>query len=291
MKTLLFFVAILFYSNSFAQVEVSKAKSTITGKGSQLLEDIPDVRLDNFTVSFVTWLFGADEGGNNAKGTYNSVSATAELGNFDAQLAQEITDEAYLYYLDMWKARGLNVTCHSATEIEGSKYFAKDKEKGKAEIVAPGAYLKEDKYIKTLTVVPSNTVQVKKEYYGNYVYGNTQFFIDYTKNASSVAFNCSLNFAEFKAGFGTNAFLKAEPALKITSASSLNKSVKAKFTIAGFSSDGNGGATYLDTIDESNTWVFKINRENYKASAIDLIKKSIDSHFAEYDTIIAKEKG
>lgn len=289
MKTLITFcTATLICFASIAQLEV-KTKTTIAGKNSVLLEDTPDVNLGAFYVQFTTWVLAGDEGGNNAKGTYNSVYVTTELSNFDNAFAQEITDEAYAYYLDMWKARGLNVTCATAAELEATKTFAKKKEK--LEIVNSGAYLTESKYAKTLTVLPSNTVHVKAEAFGVTAFSNGGYFLDFTKSGADASFGAVLNFVEFKTGIGSQSFIKAEPSLTITSGSGINKNAKAKYVGLGLNTTGTGSADFLETIDKGDTWKFIINREKYKSAAMELIKKTIDDQFAEYDAIIAKEKG
>lgn len=277
---------------AYSQVTVEKSKGTLTGKGSLLLESVPESMLDHFTITFSTWVFASDAGGNNAKGTANSVSVEASLENFDNALAQEITDAGYAYFLEQWKSRGINVTCPTAAEIEASKQFAKDKSKGKAEIVNPGVYAGGNNYVKNVTVTPTNTLQVKKDYYGTMVYGNGAFFPgDFTGNLSRVNFNMNINFMDFTAGFGTNASLKGKPALKSTSGSSLVLWIKTKNLAAGYSCEGNGGTDFQDGIDNAGgKWKLKVNREKYKAAAIELVKKSIDSQFAKYDEDLAKEK-
>jgi hypothetical protein len=146
---------------------------------------------------------------------------------------------------------------------------------------------------------------VKKEYYGNFVYGNAQFFHpDYSGNFSSVNFHFDLNFITFKNGFGSQAAVKGKVGLSSTSGGSIVLWVKAKNLAAGYSNEGIGGKDFYENDDNSklfaetekgsrssNTkWKIKINREKYKATALEMIKKSIDSQFAEYDANVAKEK-
>ena len=166
------FASLLLNSIGFSQVELDKTKSTLTGKTSVLLESYPETILDHFNINFYNYFKGSDDGGNNAKGTFNSVSVEAELEGLDNKLAQEITDEAYAYYLDKWKSKGVNVKCPSVIEIEATKQFTKDKGKGKAELVNPGIYQEGNAYAKYLRVLPTNAPQVKKEYYGKTNYEN-----------------------------------------------------------------------------------------------------------------------
>jgi len=276
---------------SKAQVEVTQTKSTITGKSSFILESIPESMLDHFNINFYTYFFGSDQGGNNAKGNLNTVSVEAELAGLDNELAQAITDEAYAYFVQKWKERGINVTCPSEAEIEASKYFSKDKSKGKAEIVKPGIYQEGNQFAKYVRVLPTGTSQVKKDYYGNMVYGNAAFFPgDYTGNLSRVNFHFDLNFIEFKAGFGTNASIKGTPGLKSTAGGSLSLMMKAKPLAIAYSNEGTGGADFYDSFDDSSKWIITINKDKYKVLALEMIKKSIDSQMAEYDANVAKEK-
>ena len=204
---------------------------------------------------------------------------------------QEITDEAYAYYLDKWKSKGITVKCPTPAEIEATKQFTKDKGKGKAELVNPGIYQEGNAYAKYLRVLPTNAAQVKKEYYGNFVYGNAQFFPpDFKGNVSSVNFHFDLNFISFRNGFGTNASIKGTTGLKSTSGGSIVFWAKAKNLAASYTNECVGGTDFYDSFDKGSKWVVKINKEKYKALALQMIKKSIDDQFAEYDKDVAKAK-
>lgn len=277
--------------NSIAQVEIEKTKSTLTGKNTILTESFPSTTLDHFNINFYNYFFGSDAGGNNAKGTLNTVSIEATLEGLDNALAQEITDEAYLYYLGKWKERGIMVKCPTPAEIEATKQYTKDKSKGKAEIIAPGVYQGGNAYAKFITVIPSNAPQVKKEYFGNFVYGNAQFFpTDFKGNVSSANFHLDLNFISFKNGFGSNASIKGTAGLKSNSGGSLVLWSKTKMLAASYTNEGIGGAGFYDTFDNGGAkWKIVINKAKYKALALEMIKKSIDGHFTEYDENLAKE--
>ncbi|MBP7810537.1 MAG: hypothetical protein KA163_14690 [Bacteroidia bacterium] len=295
----------LICTSSLAQVEVEKSKGTLTGKSSLLAENIPESILDHFNVNFYTYFKGSDEGGNNAKGSFNTASIEAELDGLDTKLAQEITDEAYAYFLEKWKSKGVTVKCPTAAEIEATKQFTKDKGKGKAELIAPGSYTEGNAYAKYLRVLPTNAPQVKKEYYGNFVYGNAQFFpTDFSGNTSSVNFHIDINFISFKNGFGTKAAIRGKVGLKTTAGGSVVLWVKAKNLAAGYSNEGIGGSDFYEHDGNSklfsgtdegsfashSKWIVKINKDAYKAKTLELIKKSIDSQFAEYDEDVAKAK-
>lgn len=285
-------ILVLLSFNAIAQVEIEKTKSTLTGKNTILTESFPNTTLDHFNINFYNYFFGSDAGGSNAKGTLNTVSIEATLEGLDNALAQEITDEAYQYYLGKWKERGIMVKSPTTAEIEATKQFEKDKSKGKAEIVMPGVYPGGNAYAKFITVIPTNAPQVKKEYFGNFVYGNAQFFPpDFKANISSVNFHLDMNFISFRNGFGTNAFIKGTAGLKSTSGGSLVLWAKAKNLSASYSNEGVGGNGFYDAFDSgSSKWKIVINKAKYKALALEMIKKSIDGHFAEYDVNLAEAK-
>ena len=289
--SLTIFATLLLNNICFSQIEIDKTKSTLTGKTGILTETYPETILDHFNIGFYNYFKGSDEGGNNAKGTYNSVSIEAELEGLDNKLAQEITDEAYAYYIEKWKSKGLNVKCPTPSEIEATKQFVKDKGKGKAELINSGVYQEGNAYAKYLRVLPTNAAQVKKEYYGNFVYGNAQFFpTDFQGNVSSVNFHFDLNFISFRNGFGTNASIKGTTGLKSSSGGSIVLWAKTKNLAASYTNECVGGTDFYDTFDKGSKWVVKINKEKYKSLALQMIKKSIDDQFAEYDKDLAKAK-
>jgi hypothetical protein len=118
MKIATLFGTILIASlNTFGQVEIDKTKSTLTGKNSLFVESIPESVLDHFNINFYTYFMGSDAAGNNGKGTANTASIEAELDGFDNKLAQEITDEAYSYFIEKWKSKGITVKCPTPAEI------------------------------------------------------------------------------------------------------------------------------------------------------------------------------
>jgi len=276
--------------SSIAQVEIEKSKSTLTGKNSVLVESIPESILDHFNINFYNYFYGGDSGGSTAKGTHNTVTIEAEL-DIDNQLAQQITDEAYSYFLEKWKARGITLRCPTAAEIEATKQFTKDKGKGKAELLAPGTYTYGNNFAKYITVIPANAPQVRKEYYGNFVLGNSQFFpTDFKGNTSAINFHMDVNFISFRNGFGTNASVTGKAGLKSNSAGSIVLWAKTKNLAASYTNEGLGGSDSFDDFEKGAKWKVKINKEKYKANVLEMIKKSIDSQLAEYDADVAKEK-
>lgn len=274
-----------------AQVKIEDSKSTLSGKNDLLLTPIQVALLDHFTINFYNYQYASDNAGNNAKGNANSVAVEAMLKNLDNQTLQEITDQAYDYYTAEWLKRGFTVKCPSAAEIEASKPFTKDKNKGKAEVRIGGAYPEDQKVTKYTTFLPSNTAQARKEAYGSFSYGNNQFFpTDFKSDVASVNFHLDLNFINFTSGFGSQASVKGMAELTSTSGGSLVIWAKTKFLTAGYYNKGTGGSDFYDAFDKGTPWVITANPEKYKTLALEIIKRSIDSQFAEYDANVAKEK-
>jgi hypothetical protein len=299
MKTKTFILslsAFIFCSSQIhAQVEVEKTKGTLTGKNKLIVLPIPESLLNSFSISYYNYFFGSDAGGNNAKGNFNTVSVEATLEGLDNQLVQEITDEAYTYYLNKWKERGIIVKCPTVQEIEATKSFEKDKKKGKAEILNSGVSQEGNNYAKYLSVIPANTYQVKKEAYGNSALNNSHYFVDYrdSKTTSNVSFNFALNFISFKTGFGSSASISGKTGLKSTCSSSYTVLEGAKPLFANYSNEASGGSDFVESCEGckgGSKWKVKINKEKYKSVAIEMIKKSIDALFAEYDADVEKEK-
>lgn len=301
MKKLIYSLCIVFLSlQASAQVEAGKVKNTIAGKGSTLALPIERIMLDNFQVTLYL-LGGATDQAGSGVGTV-SVGVRATLNQVDEALAQEITDEAYAYYVAQWKKRGAEVFCPSKAELEASKKYSKAAAKGEGVIRSGVAVRTSDKDTDYLTSWPAgtniafsgstlvpawgNAVHMPSDFKGNYFYGS---------------FNATVNFVDFKtAKLGSTASVKGNP--QLTSFTSMGLSVweKTKFGVYSGSQELTGTTDYYDDVTQEqkniltsqfNFWNYMANREKYKSNALEMIKKSMDDMFADYDATVAKEKG
>ncbi|NNE55330.1 MAG: hypothetical protein HKN32_04875, partial [Flavobacteriales bacterium] len=105
----------------FGQVEVGKAKQTIMGKGKILGQDVSELGLDNFSLNFNLYKYAQDEGGSSNVALSSKVGVSASLGGVTEDLVQEITNDAYAYWIDQWKKRGVAITNQTKEDIEASK--------------------------------------------------------------------------------------------------------------------------------------------------------------------------
>lgn len=296
-KLTTFFAAILLATMSFAQVEVGKAKSTIMGKSKLVATPVSELLIDHFHLKFNLYKFAEDQGGSNNVALSAKVGVRARLGGMDQALAQEITDEAYAYFVDQWKKRNITVTMADKSVMENSKPYVKGKKKGNASIINGGAYEDKQKKSHTMQVWPSG-VDIASSGQGAMAnYGNAKHMWQFGVG-NSTAFNATIDFISFKtAKLGSTASVKSKPQISMTGY--MGATIWAKNKVGGYIGgiESKGAEEYYtEAKDESMEAlgskvvdrVYMIDREKFKSNVLEMIKKSMDANFADYDAVVAK---
>jgi len=303
MKTLsFFFAAILLCSNSFAQVEAGKVKNTLAGKNSSLAIPFTKISLDNFQITFNLYSAASDQGGGLGSTGVATVTVRSGLNQVDQPLAQQIVDEAYLYFVEQWKKRGVEVVCASKDELEASKKYSKAASKGDGQIISGGAVEINEKNTHNISAYPAGT---------NIAFSGTSIMPangnavhlppDYKNNFFWTSFGATVDFISFKtAKIGSTASVKGSA--KLTSVPILGVSAWEKTKLGAYmgSQELDGTSDYFDDMKEENmtlfgssgnSWQYYANPEKYKAGVLELLKKGMDDLFADYDEVVAKERG
>ncbi len=287
----------------FSQVEMGKTKNTIMGKGKLLALETDKMMLDNFTINLICYQYAEDQAGNNAKGTMAQVGVRATLTEIDETLAQEIVNEAYAYFIDQWKNRGVEVFSPSKEEIEATKKYSKAASKGKnANIISGGTWRNADKKTNIIYAWPEGTNIATSGSGPLAANGNFAHVVpDYKGNFFYTSFGSTVNFISFKtAKLGSTASVKTFPRLKAANSMGVQKWQKTK--VGGYlgSNEADGIEDfYSERVDEEidvlsssmNMWNYVGDKAKYKTGALEMIKKGMDDMFADYDAVVAKENG
>lgn len=300
-----FFLSFLFVLTihlSLAQVEFDKVKNTLGGKSSTLTVPMDRVMLDNFQLTFVL-LGGASDQAGSGVGTV-SVGVRASLDKVDEALAQEITDEAYAYFVEQWKKRGSELYSPTKADLEASKKYSKAAEKGQGQIRS-GVTIRntdEGKSYNNLVAWPSGTNIAFSGTDLLPMWGNSAHLPpDFKGNFFGTAFNSTINFIDFNtAKLGSTASVKGNPQLIASNSIGVTVWEKTKFGVYSASQAATGISEYYDDVTQEqknilnsqfNFWNYQTNREKYKTNVLEMVKGSMDAFFADLDAVIAKEKG
>ncbi|MFY0608182.1 MAG: hypothetical protein JXR10_15800 [Cyclobacteriaceae bacterium] len=297
-----YFIFNIILFSGFAQVEVGKTKNTIMGKGKIIGQIENELIMDNFSININLYAYGEDKGGGMGSSTTSTVGVRTHLSEVDEPLAQEISNEAYAYFVKSWGERGIEVIVPSKEEIEKSKNYAKANKKGKASINTGGTKETAEKKIHSIMAWP-NDVNIAIAGEGpTGKTGNFQVMMWelLAKNAGYTAFNSSINFMSFKtAKLGTTASVTAIP--QLTAANVLTAGRWMKNKVGGYIGSNNpeGIEDFFTEVDKdgfdflgssSNDWNYIADRSKFKSNVMDLIKKGMDDLFADYDQVVADNK-
>jgi hypothetical protein len=291
-KLMLFTLVLLFVGSINAQVEVGKAKSTIMGKGKLLATPVSELLIDHFHLTFNLYKFAEDQGGNGAQ-----VGVRARLGGVDEALAKEITDEAYAYFVEGWKKRNITVTNADKSVMMSSKVYSKADKKGKANIINGQVFEDRQKKSHTMQAWPSG-VDIATSGEGPLAtYGNAKHMWQYGIG-NSTGFNATIDFIDFKtAKLGSTASVTSKPGLSLSG--NFVATIWDKNKVGGYigSISTDGIAKYYTEISDDEMEflgakvvddVYMIDRAIFKSNVLEMIKKSIDAQFVDYDEEVAK---
>jgi hypothetical protein len=290
LSTLLF--ATLFTACLAAQVEVGKAKNDIMGKGKLIASPVSELLIDHFHLTFNLYKFAEDEGGGGAQ-----VGVRARLGGVDESLAQEITDEAYTYFVESWKKKNVTITKADKAVMISSKVYAKADKKGKAKIMSGEVFEDKQKKAHTMQAWPTG-VDVASSGEGPLAtYGNAKHTWLYGVG-NSTSFNAIIDFIDFKtAKLGSTASVTSKPGLSLNA--NLAATIWEKGKVGGYigrietagitdyyTEKNNDGMEFLGSkvVDD----VYMIDRAKFKENVMEMIKKSIDAQFVDFDEVVAK---
>lgn len=294
MKKIAVLLMLLASTYAFSQVEVGKAKSTIMGKGKLLATPVSELLIDNFSVTFNMYKFDEDRGSNGAQ-----VGVRARLGGLDEALAQEITNEAFAYFVEGWKKRNITVTMADKSVMMKSKPYTKADKKGKANIVNGGVYDNRQKKSHTMQAWPEG---VDIAFSGDgplATVGNAKHMWQYGVG-NSTGFNATIDFISFKtAALGSTASVTSKPGLNMTG--NLVATIWAKNKVGGYigSIETEGIKDYYTEVSDDEMEflgakvvddVYMIDKAKFKANVMDMLKQSMDASFADYDAVVAKNQ-
>lgn len=280
----------------FSQVEVGKTKNTIMGKNKLLLVETNKMVLDNFSVNLILYGFGEDVGGGGAQ-----VGIRADLTEIDEALAQEIVNEAYAYFKEQWKKRGIEVDTPTKAEIEASKKYSKAASKGKNAVIRSGGTL--DNHTKknhNMMAWPEGTSIPFSGSGPLAAAGNCGHGLCYDAkfNGFNTSFSSTINFITFKsAALGSTASVRTFP--QLTAANVMTATTWQKGKIGGYIGSNNAKGIEdfysdvkkkeIDVLNSSaNMWNYIGDKEKYKANVLEMIKKGMDDMFADLKEV--KEK-
>ncbi len=287
-------------TTTFSQVEVGKTKNTIMGKGKIIAQIENELTMDNFSININLYAYGEDKGGGMGSSTTSTVGVRTHLSEVDEPLAQEISNEAYAYFVKSWSERGIELVVPTKEEIEESKIYSKANKKGKASINTGGTKENAAKKEHSIMAWP-NGVNIASAGEGPTAKsGNYQVMMWelLAKDAGYTSFNSSINFMSFKtAKLGTTASVTALP--QLTAANTLTAGKWMKNKVGGYIGNNSpeGTEDFFTEVDKdgfdflgssSNDWNYIADKAKFKANTMELIKKGMDALFADYDAVVAE---
>jgi len=299
-KLSLTILSVFIVTGLMAQVEVGKAKSNIMGKSKLMAMPVSELLMDHFHVNFTLYSYAQDAGGSSNVALSSKVGVKSNLVEVDKALAQEITNEAYAYFVDQWKQRGVTLTLASKEDLESNKVYQKAvKKKKPASIINGGVNEVSEKKVHTMQAWPEG-VNIASTGNGPLAkYGNgAHFFVP--GEGKWTGFNATMDFISYKtAKIGSSASVKSRPKLTLTGG--LFTQIWEKFKIGGYlggiSAEGTEDfysdvkkdeISALGTKMVTNNYV--ADRAKFKTGAIELLKASMDASFADYDETVAKNR-
>lgn len=286
-------------ATAYGQVEVGKAKNTIMGKGKLVASPVSELLLDNFSITLNLYKFEEDQGGSSNVALSSKVGVRARLGGVEEALVQEITNEAYAYFVAGWKKRNIEVTNADKSVMLNSKPYKKGEKKGKANMVNGGVFNNKQKKTHTMQAWPEG-VDIAFSGSGPLaINGNAKHMWQYGVG-NSTSFSAAVDFISFKtAKLGSTASVKSKPRLSMTGG--LVATIWAKNKVGGYigsiATEGTE-SYYSEAKDESMEAlgskvvdrVYMIDKAIFKANVMEMITSSMDASFADYDAIVAKNR-
>lgn len=284
------------------QVEVGKAKQTIMGKGKILGQDVSELGLDNFSLNFNLYKYAQDEGGSSNVALSAKVGVSASLGGVTEDLVQEITNEAYTYWVDQWKKRGVTITNQSKDNIEASTNFSKAKKKGKMANIMNGGVWNNDQQKGQHTMMAwPNGVNIPSSGEGMTYKGGNAAHYGPGYGGEWTSFAATIDFIEMKtAKLGSTASVKSIP--RLTLSGGHNVSIWEKNKIGGYlgsiSCEGIEDF-YTEVTDDKDIEVlnskrviqtYHIDMPKFKSNVMEMLKASIDASFTDWDEVKAKNQ-
>ena len=280
-----------------AQVEVGKAKNTIMGKGKLLATPVSELLIDNFSLTFNLYKWAEDAGGSNNVAMSAKVGVAARLGGMDEALAQEITNDAYAYFVEGWKKRNVTITLADKAVMEKSKPYQKGLKKGNASITNGGVWDNPQKKSHTMIAWPEG-VDIANSGSGPLaVTGNAKHMWQYGIG-NSTGFSATIDFINFKtAKLGSTASVKSFPRLSMSG--NLVATIWEKNKVGGYigsiATDGTEDF-YTEVTDKEMEVlnskrvdkVYQADREKFKSNVLEMLKQSMDASFADFDEVVAK---
>ena len=276
------------------QIEMGKTKNSIMGKGKILGGIGNELILDNFNINLILYAYGEDQGGGNAV-----VGVRTHLTNIDEALAQNMVNEAYAYFVDKWKERGVTVVVLSKEEIEASKKYSKGMKKGNANITNGGVWDNATKKNHNMMAWPEGVNIASSGSGPMAVQGTFQhvFLERMADNPAWTSFNSTVNFMTFKtAKLGSTASVTPKPQLTVGNTMGAGQWVKNKVGGYGGSNGAEGIEDFYSKLDQdgfdflgssSNDWNYIADKDKYKANVMEMIKKGMDDLFTDFDQVKA----
>ncbi|MFT6868721.1 MAG: hypothetical protein ACJA08_003576 [Cyclobacteriaceae bacterium] len=296
MKRLLLLVTLAIFTANYllAQVELGKTKNNLSGKNGIIASPSDKIMLNDFSINLVLYGFAEDQGGGGAQ-----VGIRAHLTQVDEPLAQEMVNEAYAYFVEQWKKRGVEVYSPSIEEIEATKKYSKAKSKDNAKIISGGTFDNKEKKNHNMMAWPEGTNIASSGSGPLVAHGNSAHVVpDYKGNFSYTSFNTTINFIEFKtAALGSTASVRTMPQLKASNGLSVIKWEKTKYVLYTANNNPEGIEDFYSDLDKdgfeflgtsSNDWNYIADVAKYKSNVMEMIKKGMDDLFTDYDAVVAE---
>jgi hypothetical protein len=296
MKRLLLLVTLAIFTANYllAQVELGKTKNNLSGKNGIIASPSDKIMLNDFSINLVLYGFAEDQGGGGAQ-----VGIRAHLTQVDEPLAQEMVNEAYAYFVEQWKKRGVEVYSPSIEEIEATKKYSKAKSKDNAKIISGGTFDNKEKKNHNMMAWPEGTNIASSGSGPLVAHGNSAHVVpDYKGNFSYTSFNTTINFIEFKtAALGSTASVRTMPQLKASNGLSVIKWEKTKYVLYTANNNPEGIEDFYSDLDKdgfeflgtsSNDWNYIADVAKYKSNVMEMIKEGMDDLFTDYDAVVAE---
>lgn len=292
-------LAILLAMPVLGQVEMKKTKNTIMGKKKLVATPTDKLVLDNSGLIVNLYKFAEDQGGSNNVALSAKVGVRASLSEVDEALCEEIAQEAYDYFVEQWKKRGVSVVSPTQEDIEASKAWSKAKKKGNnATINVGGSWVNKGKKHHQIWAWPkgikiANSGKGPMAKYGNFA----NLLLDSKGNGFYTSISTTIDFIEFKtAKLGSTASVRSIPQLTVSN--TMTAQFWQKNKVGGYtgSNSAKGIEDFYSEVKEEEVSALnsKVVMNNYvadkakfKANVMEMIKKGIDDIFADFDAVKA----
>lgn len=272
-------LALLISTMTFGQATVSKTTGTILGKGKMLSSLNKELLLDNFSLNLTVGVIGEVTG----------AKMVTFLSEVDADLAQGMSDEAFMYYTSKWEERGFKVVSGDRSKIEGNKGYQKRAAKELSMIKSGEVWMNDGWAVhKMMMAYPTGmTVAVNKMNELGYVITPATFSFNGDFNIGSTYFTSQVDYVEFGEDWGN--VYKGTPKLKLSNNMSVGSWIKGKPISYTSSNTATSEVEFITSVDqEDQGFNFKANKEAYRSNVMAMVKQSIDALFADLDAVIAE---